>query len=198
MSQGAQVRSIDAIESFRTSLILYIESANGSLDEVGEEIRRTRNWLEQDQRVYWKKQVRHRTKVFEEAQQAVFNARFSSLRDTSMLEQMQLNKASRSLKAAQEKLKSVNTWIRKYNNQVELSARRLDRLRSILAGDMPKAVHFLAKTTRALRAYSELKMPADASNSTQPDTPPSRVDTESSSSPETESRSTEENPEGSS
>ena len=67
MPQQAQVRSVDALDSFRASLIVYLSQARPALEEVSAEVVRTRVWLETEQRNYWENQVRRRRKELEQA-----------------------------------------------------------------------------------------------------------------------------------
>ena len=56
MAEQAKVTSLDALESFRAKLIVFLSKSRRSIDEVSDEIRRTRNWLQGEQRVHWEAQ----------------------------------------------------------------------------------------------------------------------------------------------
>src|SRR3954447_5425517 len=58
MSQGANVRSVDAIKSFKVALINFAEDARIALESTEMEIRQVRNWLQRDQLTYWQTQVK--------------------------------------------------------------------------------------------------------------------------------------------
>ena len=79
MPERAHVTSLEALESFRANLILYVSKARPALEEVSAEVLRTKLWLENDQRVHWEGQFRRRAKALEQAQQALSSARMSSL-----------------------------------------------------------------------------------------------------------------------
>ena len=83
MATRAKVTSVEALESFRTNLIVYLSKARPTLDEVSDEVIRTRVWLESDRRVHWEGQVRRLRQKLQDAQQAVFSAELSSLREVS-------------------------------------------------------------------------------------------------------------------
>ena len=53
MEGQARVGSIDAIQDFRAALIRYAERARRALDDVTGEVKRTRGWLESEQRQKW-------------------------------------------------------------------------------------------------------------------------------------------------
>ena len=103
MAERAQVTSSDALELFRSNLLLYLDKARPALDEVSAEVMRMRNWLEDEQRVYWESQVRRRRREFDEAQQALFSAKLSLLDRASSAEQMMAHRARRALQAARRK-----------------------------------------------------------------------------------------------
>ena len=46
MDRQAKVTSTEALGAFRSSLILFIETAGNALDEVRDEVRRTRTWVQ--------------------------------------------------------------------------------------------------------------------------------------------------------
>jgi len=48
MPERAKVTSLEAIEGFRARLIIYRDKAGRVLDEVSEEVSRTRGWLQGD------------------------------------------------------------------------------------------------------------------------------------------------------
>src|SRR4051812_6471238 len=110
MPERAHVTSSEAIESFRASLIAYLAKARPILEDGADEVSRTRQWLQMDRRMHWEAQVRRRTKIHEQAQQAVFSARLSNLRDTTTAEQAAVLRAKRALNEAEEKLRVVKRW----------------------------------------------------------------------------------------
>ena len=79
MPERAQVSSVEAIESFRSKLILFLAAARPALDEVSSDVMRARMWLETDQRSYWEGQLKKRQRAHEEAQQSIFSTRLSNL-----------------------------------------------------------------------------------------------------------------------
>src|SRR5215472_12012216 len=93
MPQKAHVTSLDALETFRSDLIVYLSQARPALDEISAEVVRTRTWLENDQRLFWENQMRRRVKELEQAQQALFSARIGVLRKETVMEQMLVHRA---------------------------------------------------------------------------------------------------------
>src|SRR4029077_8838531 len=86
MSERAQVTSVEAIESFRASLLTYLASARPTLDEMGAEVMRARQWLEEDRQRHWEREVQRRGRLLQDAEAALFSARMSGLREATQAE----------------------------------------------------------------------------------------------------------------
>ena len=76
-----KVTSLEALEDFRAKLIVYRDKASRVLDEVSDDVTRTRVWLENERPAYWQAQVRRLNRDLETAQQELFSAQLSGLRD---------------------------------------------------------------------------------------------------------------------
>jgi hypothetical protein len=156
MPQKAHVTSLEALESFRAKLIVYVSQARPALDEVSADVARVRQWLENDQRTHWEDQMRRRTKEVEQAQQALFSARLSILRQENSAEQLLLQRAKRALEGADTKLKIVKKWKREYEGRVQPLLKQMEKLHSVLSNDMVKAVAYLTQTISTLAEYAEV------------------------------------------
>ncbi len=159
MSPRAHVTSVEAIEEFRSSLVVYASKARPTLEEVSDEALRTRLWLENEQRTRWEAEVRRRTRTLEQAQQALFSAGISNLRDASDAEKMAVQRARRALEEAEAKLKRVKQWAREFENRAEPLTRQLDKLHTFLSNDLVKAAAHLANVIKALDAYADVAPP---------------------------------------
>src|SRR5436305_3404413 len=115
--QRAHVTSIEALESFRASLLIYVGKARPTVEEVSADVLRTKLWLENEQRMHWESQVRRRAKVLEQAEQALSSARMSNLREASTTEAMAVRKAKQSLEEAEAKLKVLKHWNREFDSR---------------------------------------------------------------------------------
>src|SRR5438105_3563890 len=154
--QRAHVTSVEALESFRTSLLLYVSKARPTVEEVSSDVLRTKLWLENEQRMHWEGQVRRRAKALEQAEQALSSARMSTLREASTTEQMAVRKAKHALEEAEAKLKLLKYWNREFESRVEPLVKQLDKLHSFLANDLVQANACLAQAISALAAYAEM------------------------------------------
>jgi hypothetical protein len=166
MPERAHVTSVDALEAFRSSLIVYLSKARSTLEEVSAEVQRTRGWLENDQRTYWENEMRRRERILEEAQQALFGSRLSPLREVSAAEQMAVQRAKRAVDEADAKLRVLKQWNRVFDNRVDPLVKRMEKLHTVLANDMVKAVAYLAQTITTLDAYADIVPPAAAGQAT--------------------------------
>ncbi len=155
MSQKAQVRSIDAIEAFRSHLIVYLSQARPALEEAAAEVMRTRSWLENDQRTYWENQIRRRTKELEQAQQALFSARIGTLRHETAADQLAFHRAKRALEEAEAKARTVRKWAREFDNRVQPLLKQTEKLHTVFSQDMVNAVAYLTQAINTLATYAE-------------------------------------------
>ncbi len=161
MPQQAQVRSFDVVEGFRSSLIVYLSQARPALEEVSADVLRLRMWLENDQRTFWENQIRLRSKVLEQAQQALFSSRLGMLRRESAAEQMAVHRAKRALEEAEAKLRMVRRWTRDFEARVQPLVKQMEKLQTFFSNDMVKAVSYLTQTLNTLAAYAETKSVAE-------------------------------------
>lgn len=160
MSQTAKVTSIEAVDAFKTSLIVYLEKAGSVLDDVSDDVVRTRIWLQSDRQLHWKHQTRQRTRELAQAEQELMTARLSGVPEAIKARQMTVNKARLALRESEERLARVKQWMRQFETQVETRAKVVAQLRHSLAHDMGKAVAFLEGTAASLAAYAGMTPPA--------------------------------------
>src|SRR5262245_26042380 len=163
MPQTARVTSLEAVDAFKASLIVYLEKAVGMLDDVSDDVVRARIWLQSDRQLHWKNQARLRTRELAQAEQELLTARLSGMPEAIKARQMTVTKARRTLREAEERLARVRQWMRQFETQVESRAKVVTQLRHALAHDMGKAVAFLEGAAASLAAYAEMAPPAPLS-----------------------------------
>jgi len=150
---GANVTNLEALERFRSSLVLFLERANLVLDEVGEEVKRTRIWLQTEQRLKIGHETKRRERELERLEQELFSARLSDLAQKKTGIQMLVNQKRRELRDLETTLRKVTGWLRNYDSSVETEAKKVEKLRHHLDTDMVRAVSFLTEAVRQLDAY---------------------------------------------
>lgn len=157
MAEKAQVTSLDALESFRSHLIVYLSQARPAVEEVSAEVMRTRMWLEGDQRAHWENQMRRRMKVLEQAQEALFSSRLGALRHETAAEQMAVHRAKHAVEEAEAKLRVLKKWKREFEGRVQPLVKQTEKLHTVFTNDMVKALTFLTHALNTLAAYAEAK-----------------------------------------
>ncbi|MDF1860906.1 MAG: hypothetical protein P1U87_11880 [Verrucomicrobiales bacterium] len=163
MADKANVASIEALDRFRSNLVVYLERVNSILDEVSEEVKRTRIWLQTEQKLKLTQDMKRRNRELEMLEAEMFSARLSSLKTAKTGAQMQINKKRREIRVLEETMRAVAGWARNFDSTVEVEARKVEKLRFLLDSDMKHAVSFLSESIRLLDEYSSGGMPASSS-----------------------------------
>lgn len=155
MDTQAKVSSLDALDAFRSSLVLFLERARHILDDVQHDIQRTRAWLEQDRLPHWKKQIRIRSRELAQADQELLTARLSEQAEAVRDRRRAVERTRAQLAEAEEALERVRGWLRQYDRELDPHTRTTQSLRQLLDLDLVKAVALLADTSRVLAEYAE-------------------------------------------
>lgn len=159
MATPAKVTSTAALESFRASLIVCLHQLHQALDQVGDEVRRTRSWIQHEQRLLWEREVRTRARVLAQAEQELLSVRMVQLVENHSVQQLAVHKAHRSLEEAQQKLRRVKVWSRDFESTMEPLTGSLNTLREYLLQDMPQGIAYLLKAQKTLEDYAEITRP---------------------------------------
>jgi hypothetical protein len=167
----AHVTSIDALGTFRANLVVFRATTSQALDEVFDEVRRTRQWILNDRRFHWEGEVRRRQKKLDQALQKLMGARLSDLRASTAAQQNAVTKTRAALREAEEKLRRVKYWARNYDLTAEPLAKRLGGLRSFLEQDLPRGIAELAARQRALDEYAGRRAAAEPEPANEPQEP---------------------------
>lgn len=162
----AHVTSIDALERFRSSLVVFLERSNLVIDEIGDETTRTRMWLQSEQRMFWNLEIRRRRQKLDEAQAQLLAARISALAEATHAHHQAVRHAQEAVRDAEAKLAAVIQWTRHFDSRVAPLTKQLSKLDNLLNGEMQKAVHFLTESIRKLQEYAELRSGTSASGGT--------------------------------
>jgi Tfp pilus assembly protein PilX len=160
MAEQARVTSIESLESFRASLIIFLTKARRALEEASDALRRTEAWVQHDQRVHWEGEVRKRRKILDRANQELMTARMSEFIDSPTSQQLALRRAKAAVEDGEHKLLRVKKWSRDFNGLADPLAKRLNAIRFFLDHDLPKAVAYLAQTQLLLENYADKSLPA--------------------------------------
>jgi hypothetical protein len=163
MADRAQVTSVEAVESFRADLIVFLTKARSVLEEACDEVLRTRQWVQNDQRRVWEHEIKVRARKQEEAHAELFRARLSQFQDSTTLQQMAVHRADRALREAEAKLAVLKKWDRELENRTDPLVKMLTQMHGFLITDMAQAVAYLAQVVKTLEAYAAVAAPGGAS-----------------------------------
>lgn len=159
MANQAKVTSLEALETLRTSLIIFMTKAHRALDDVGDEVRNTRQWLQHEKRVHWEAELRQRSKKMEQAAMELMTSKLTGHREAVQVRQSLVNKAKQSVAEAEGKLKAIKLWSQRYESVAEPVYKQLDDLRQYVEFDLPKAIAYLLNTQKTLESYTEVPAP---------------------------------------
>jgi hypothetical protein len=158
MADRAQVTSIEAIESFRSALVIYLSKVRPALEEMSNEVLRARQWLQNDQRRLWEGELKMRTKKLERAKAELFSVSMSTLQEVSSVQQLLVHRAEAAFDEAQKKLAMLKKWDRELENRSEPLVKQVDQFQSSVSAEMPRAIAYLTQVIRSLEAYAEIRM----------------------------------------
>ncbi len=88
----------------------------------------------------------------------MFTARLSTLsRSASPVLVMAVQRAERSVREAEAKIKVLKKWDRELENQAEPMIKQIDQLQGFLTSEMPGVVTYLTQIIKTLDAYAYTK-----------------------------------------
>jgi hypothetical protein len=169
MAQQAQVTSVEAVESFRADLIVFLSQARSTLEEMCDDVLRTRLWVQNDQRRSWENEMRLRGRKLEQARSELFSARLSNWQEASAAQYMAVQRAERAVREAEAKLSVLKKWDRELENRTDPLVKQVNQLHGFLTTDMARAVAYLAQAVKALDAYAGVALPGEAAAATGPE-----------------------------
>ena len=163
MAERAQVTSVEAVESFRADLIVFLKRARATLEEACDEILRARAWVQDDRRPHWENEMRIRGRKLEEARAELFSARLSQFQESTALRLMAVQRTERAIREGEAKLSVIKKWSREMENRTDPLLKQLNQLQGFLTTDMAHAVAYLAQVVKTLDAYASVTAPGTAS-----------------------------------
>lgn len=159
MPSPARVQSIEALEAFRATLLVYLEKAGRILDDATGDVFRTRSWLEGDRRMEWKRRQREQAKRLAQAEAELLTAKLSGHPEVIQERRLVVNKCKRAMEDVEAGMQRVERWIRSYEHEVMTKTQAMTRLRQVLGHDMVKAVAYLDQAAKTLSEYAEMAPP---------------------------------------
>ena len=178
MSSPAQVRSIASIESFRHALLDFGHRMDEALVELGGQMRRAVDWIEQDQPSYWRHQAREADDAIHETKMNLERCLLNRVADQrpacrEQREELKMARVRREFCRAQ--IERVRHWRRALKHEIFEYEGRIGQLKRVLEQDIPRAIANLEKILRQLEAYRIEQAPRAESRERRVENPGSRV-----------------------
>ena len=158
MADRAQVTSVEAIEAFRSAMVIYLSKARPALEEISGEVLRAKQWLQNDQRRLWEGEMKTRMKKLERARAELFSVSMSRMQEVSSAQQLLMHRAEEAYEEAQKKIVSLKKWEKELENRSEPLVKLVDQFQSFVTSEMPRAIAYLSQVIQALEAYAEVSM----------------------------------------
>jgi hypothetical protein len=158
MADRAQVTSLEAIESFRSALIIYLSKARPALEEMANEVLRARQWLQNDQRRLWEGEMKMRSKKLERAKAELFSVSMSKLQEVSAAQQLLVHRAEEAVDEAQKKLVMLKKWDHELDSRAEPLVKQVDQFQSFVTSEMPRAIAYITQVITTLEAYADVAL----------------------------------------
>ncbi len=158
MGQRAKVTSIDAVEDFAAALRSFQHEASRILESLQLGIHRTVQWIQQDQRQYWKQQLRRSEQKVQEAKLALERCQIfkggGDQRAACVEEKRALERAKRRQQLCREKIETVRRWSREIERAVLEYKAGVGELRQWLETDAARTLGLLERISRILEEYT--------------------------------------------
>lgn len=158
MADRAKVTSVEAIESFRSAMVIYLSKMRPVLEEMASEVLRLKQWMQNDQRRLWEGEMKTRSKKLERAQAELFSVSMSRFQEVSAAQQLIVHRAKEACAEAQGKLAMLKKWDRELDNRADPMVKQVDQFQSFVTTEMPRAIAYLSQVIKALEAYAEVNM----------------------------------------
>ena len=158
----ANVESIEALQEFRTRLMIFLEKTNDALLSMQEQVYHAMDWIERDRPAYWHNA---RNKAFDQISQARIQLETARMRKEtdgyrpSLVEEKQaLRDAKSRLELCQQKIAIVQSTIGRVYHEADEFRGRMSQLQRLVETDIPNMIGLLGSMLKALEAYAEVEV----------------------------------------
>lgn len=162
MADSAEVHSLEILRELRVALVLFGEDASLALQDVDFEIRRTLEWLGNEQRLYWQSEIRRGQQKLTQARAELHRkklSKFSDRQPDTTQEEKAVKRAERRLETAQQKLERVKRWIPELQHAITEYRGRTQGLSDASELLIPRQVARLDRMILALEEYAQINAP---------------------------------------
>jgi hypothetical protein len=168
---SAHVQSVQHLEDFQAALAAFGQQAREAMCSLALEIRRARDWVD-DQYARWQAEVRRCEEDVFKARQELARKRMMRIGDRrpdTTEEEVALAKAVYRLNHAEEKKANCKAWILKLPDAIEEYEGQAKPMDQVLESGLPRMLAYLDRKIDILEAYADLSPTTQAA----PEGPPS-------------------------
>ena len=162
MAEQARVNSIEALSRFRASLAEFSDGARNALGGIDIELRRVRDWLENEQPRYWKHQIKLWDQRMVEARSALHRKNLQRtdgfVPDVSQ-EKETLRICKQRIEQAERKLAAIRRWIPQFHHAFSEYQGRTRSLADAASIDVERMLAMLERMITSLQAYVSTAAP---------------------------------------
>ena len=162
-NERADVRSIEVIDAFRTTLAGFVDAGRAALIEAESDLEKTILWLDRDRVAHWNRQIKKRQELLTRAKSELYRKQMQTSakggRAGDSDERKNLQRAERHLEEARRGLEATRSWIRRLDRERTLYKAAVSPLASALDHDLPHAIGLLRRMGENLEAYTSLPAP---------------------------------------
>lgn len=158
MSESAHVTSIESLRDFRAALLESDSDLRDAVIQLGLELRRVLEWIEQDRSHYWPAEVKRASDALATARKELERCQLRIGTDDppACYEQKKaVERGIRRLRRAEEKVQHVRQWKVKLQHAVQELEGRVGPLSNYLDAMIPQASAALDRMHAALERYVE-------------------------------------------
>lgn len=162
MAESADVRSIEAILEMRKALCAFEEEAKNALMDVDFDIRRAREWLSNEQRLYWIAEIRRWEQNLAMAKSELARkklGRFLDHKPDTSQEEKKVQFAKNRLEMCHQKQETTRRWATAFLRDMQEYHSQAQPLMDMLEGDLAKGLSRLDRMIDAIEAYTRVAPP---------------------------------------
>ncbi|MGI9014790.1 MAG: immunity protein Imm33 domain-containing protein [Phycisphaerales bacterium] len=161
MALGANVTSIEALSALRAAVLKFIMEADKSLIEADSEAQRVESWINHDQPIYWKVELRKREQAVAQAKDELrrIQLTIAEHKPSAVEQKKALKQAQLRVEEARKKIEVTRQWSRRFAQVMNEFRGQTQHLMSAIDGELPKAVAQLDRLSANLDAYLAVAAP---------------------------------------
>lgn len=165
MAEAADVRSIDALRDVRAAVCAFAEDAKNALADVDFDIRRTLDWLQNEQRLFWQAELRRWEQNLQMAKADLARkklGRFLDHKPDTSQEEKAVRQAESRIEEAHKKLDLLKKWVPELLHAVQEYRGSSQPLASLVDVELARALARIDRMLESLEAYLRMAAPRTA------------------------------------